>query len=89
MTQHGIDWGGATEEVLCSERHQIGIAPAPNARGVIQVKVSLWSATHISSPSSYEILLRLWYESKDVISPCAACLQVFSHEAEFCQKDKS
>ncbi len=44
--------------------------PAPNARGVIQVKVSLWSATHISSPSSYEILLRLWYESNDVTSPC-------------------
>ena len=70
MTQHDMDWGVATEEALCSGRHQLGIAPAPNARGVIQVKVSLWSATHISSPSSYEILLRLWYESKDVISPC-------------------
>ena len=34
------------------------------------MKVSLWSATHISSPSSYEILLRLWYESNDVTSPC-------------------
>jgi hypothetical protein len=44
--------------------------PAPSALGVSQQKRCRCSATHSSSPSSYNTLLRLWYESKLSTSPC-------------------